>query len=307
MQNKYKIEGLQFKTNQYGCGHETFYTIMEQLNQIELSMSEFYLAANPKSIEYLNGEVILGYNDLEKTIHFINENTTANIERVICTSKEQDLEDIVDLISKGNIITLYLFEKALIHHRYEEAKYPYHVVIADGYDLDNKQLHIVDLFTIDDFECDSQELYIDMELIMDNLYEYLIFRPDKSHVIKLKNGDEVKKIMEEFQEDNSIFNLIRDYFHKIENHDFSYRIRSVCCFKWLVSYPLFMNCSNYFKCMGDEKDANEMKSISDRWDLLQMKYVKNCCRKKEKDFYTELKIDELIEDTIRVLARAKGE
>lgn len=303
MQRKFQLTGLWFEKNVYSCGHETFYSIMENLNQVELTQAELYLAANPNCIEFIDGEVILGYNSLEKTIGCINANTTAEIQRIVCSDKSQDLSNIIQQIRRNNIIVLYLDEKALVYQEYEEAKYPYHNVVVDGYDLDEEKLHIIDLFNCDDFGIKKQELYVDMNIIMDNLYEYLVFEKNDKLLIKLRMKETVGNIYKELsgEDKDTVFFKIDEYFHKLEDCNASYKIRSISSFKWIVIYPLLMNCRNYRLEQGDLGAAEEIEQVSKHWDIMHLKYVKDCYRDKKQDYFTNMKIQELIHKTKYVL------
>ena len=118
------------KQNKYNCGHETLYYILSQAYQNNIKLEEFYFLSDPFAFEILDDGVTLSYSTTRKVIGAINTN----------------IINMVDAILNNNFVILCIKSEMLFYHNIDEIKCPYHMVIANGVNLDNKNLLITDLY-----------------------------------------------------------------------------------------------------------------------------------------------------------------
>lgn len=298
----YRIKNLKYIKNKFNCGHETIYCALMNMNKMNISIPELYFSSDPNCSEMIHDKVILGYNNLEKVISNINNNITVDIVRVIIKDKKREKDNIIEQISNNNIIVLYVTEAMLFYHNYRESRYPYHMVIADGFDLNKNLIHIVDLYVKDDYGVNIQMLDIDFDIIMKYTVEYEIFKYDKEKEINFINENVVisnlKKASEKCEE--SLLCKINKLFEMLETSDVEERINSVASFKWIIMKAYFINISDYLKLKRLEQYVSLVDELQKKWDMQQLKYIKCCYKSPEINIANKLGIFQLIDETVEM-------
>lgn len=293
------IDDFDFKINKYSCGHETFWNCMNYCFSSALRPEEIYFLSNSQDFNFLNNytdNLLLGYDSIYNTVEGIRKNITKNITFRKAQNNKIFFE-IINQIKSKNIVILAVKENVLFYQKYMESRYPTHIIVIKGFNLEKKVFKIIDLFAKDDFGTFIKEVEIDFEYLLNNTIEAVFM--ERNHNIIITEYDQNIIINEFYKIINSDGSLdkIRNYFVRLNNISLKARINSIASFKWIILTPLFSFTMQYIENKIDVYFLREIKTYQEKWNILLQKYIKNCYKCNCGNFFDKLKIDELIADT----------
>ena len=294
---EYRIEDIHYTVNKVNCGHETILCCLDNQNYNKIDLCELYFIANPNTMKRISNTNNFGYNDLSDVISNINKNTNFNIKRII---NENNSEKILEEIKKNSLVLLYVKASMLIYQKIRVVKYPFHMVIANGFDTSNNTIHIIDTFENDDLGISAKEHDLDMDFVLNHTVEYCVFERKREKTLQILNYRCIEENIKMASQNDELglFYNINSYFKFLETINMEVRADNLAAFRWIVTGSFFYNLIRYVQYNKESKyDLIDLQELQKKWDIMLRKYIKDCLRKSNQCLYEKHEIAELIVET----------
>lgn len=294
---KYQIEGTHYAVNKVNCGHETILCCLSNQIKTNIELCELYFITNPNTMSIIPNTSNFGYINLDDVVSNLNKNTNLNIRRIIKTNNSKT--NIIDEIKKNNLVLLYVKAPMLIYQEIKVVKYPFHMVIANGFDTFNNTIHIIDTFENDDLGISAAEHNLNMDFVLSHTIEYCVFEREKEKELKILNYSCIEKnIIASSDNKSGLFHNIDCYFKFLEEINMKDKIDSLAAFRWIVSGSFFYNLIEYVKYNeGLKNNLVKLQELYKKWDILIWKYIKDCMKTCGQNLYEKNNIAKLISET----------
>lgn len=295
---EYLIKDIYYTVNKVNCGHETILCCLNNQNIMDINLYELYFISNPNTMCMIPNTNNFGYINLEDVVNNLNININANIKRI--TNMKNFKKIMIDEIRKNNLILLYVKASMLIYQKIRVVKYPFHMVIANGFNTTDNTIHIIDTFENDDFGISTGEHDLDMDFVLENTIEYCVFEKKSKRKLRINNYDCIKKNIRTsiLNNKSALFYNINLYFQFLETIDMENRIESLTAFRWIVSESFFLNLEQYIKNNRSLKcNLEKGEETRNKWNIVIRRYIKSCLKKSNQCLYEKHEIACLISET----------
>lgn len=170
------IPDVRFTIGKYSCGYSVFYNIFSHFGY-DVSETDIYFLANGMSFEIIpDGQYNFGYSTMRDVIFNMKKNITGKIDFYAGTNSQFMEGKILEEISVGNMIVLYVYAGCLEHHDIKAVRYPFHLMAVYGADTGERAVYIGDSYIINDRG--QASLYMgkaDMDKIIAHTVEFAVF------------------------------------------------------------------------------------------------------------------------------------
>lgn len=141
------IGAVNFEDIKSSCGYGSIYNVLKHYGY-PYTEYQLYFMCDGFNFEFINSTNQIGYNNISHTCdmlsRFCGVSYSRNDDEVSFQNK------IISAIDKGSMVLLYVSHEALEHHKLKTSSYPYHVLIAYGYDTEKFILDVADLYIVSD-------------------------------------------------------------------------------------------------------------------------------------------------------------
>lgn len=297
------LSNVNFKPNQYACGHETIKTCLDYSYNNHCSSAVLFFLTGGLDFDFLSGEKTLGFNTVEHTVFLLRKFWGNNIFWYGRLQNFEKLEIINRELQKGNILTLYIKAEGLIWQSISEIRYPYHMINVYGIDCEKHLLYISDQFAYDDRKNTIIINCYPWEKIINNTIEIIVYKRNKDLELYNRFDNDIMKELEDFINPTLLhgLNLILLYFEQLESvSDIKYRLNSVTSTRWLI-VPIFQHLKDFLVEKRQGVFTTEIDVLIDRWKKTMLKYLKLLFVNEKMNMIKSLEIKNLVESSREVI------
>ena len=177
------ISNTNFEKIKYSCGYGAIYNVLKHYGY-KYTENQLYFLCDGFNFEFIDKTKQIGYNSIYHTYERLSDFCEVMYKK---NDKGKDVfnELIMKAIDEEGMILLYLPTEILIYHEVNKPIYPYHVLIAYGYNTEKNMLNIADLYIVSNSgEIKSFVGVLDLELLEKYTIDYVIVKKQLSYSIE---------------------------------------------------------------------------------------------------------------------------
>lgn len=167
---------FEFVPARFSCGFGAIYNATKHLGYNYFEHQLYYLGSG-MDFDYIPSIKNLGYKNLYKTYLSLRKFCNIRYEK-----SNISLNTILYSLSVGELVLVYVNDKALEHQKLTVAIYPFHVLMIYGYEEKTKSFCVADLYIID--SVGEQHIFVGKiatSKIIDNIIDCLIIGENCLH------------------------------------------------------------------------------------------------------------------------------
>ncbi|MCX8130477.1 MAG: BtrH N-terminal domain-containing protein [Clostridia bacterium] len=282
------IQNIDFSVGRYSCGYSLFYNIFSNYGY-EISETDIYFLGNGMAFDIIpDGKYNFGYSSMKDVILNMKNSITDKIDFYSGDDKKYLENKMLEEVSAGNMIALYVYADCLEHHDIKAIRYPFHLLAVYGVDTVRRTAYIGDSYIVNDKG--QASLYMgkaDLDKIMSSTKEFAVFKnTGKVDISRKTVFDSVLNSINVFLNyeykdglligNSGLKKFVRDIDELVRFNEpifNQYHENIAAALKWISLGPMMKNIMNLFD-ENEELRVKDYEMIIDEFQKIESEWIK---------------------------------